>query len=174
MSPPTHRRDISVPSLQAQDTSVRHRPFAARRKGNIWPDAAQQHRTSRSHLRQPFLGSQGASGSTPLSVAHAKGVSREQTEPSPSKNSTGTNPGHSGHPSPPARCKQAPGKPAAPCAQEVPKTSQVPKTCSGDGDTSLALAQPPEDDDSRGVGTGPSGHFGGCRTVKSRLLSLPM
>lgn len=141
---PTHQRDISMPSLQAQDASVRHRPFAAERKGNIWPDAAQQHRTGGSCLADSP--SWGAREHPSLSSTYQSCPPESKQRPPPQKKtppSMGTYPGHSRHPSHPARCKQAPGKPAVPRAQEVPKTSRVPQTCSGDGDISSAPAQPP-------------------------------
>lgn len=92
--PLTQQRDIAMLSLPGQDGIMW--PFAAGR--NIWPDAAQQHRSERCH----------------------QGVNRAL---STSKTSMGTDPGHLLQPE--RWCKQAHGKPAVPCA---PKPAQEMET----------------------------------------------
>lgn len=91
----THQRDISMPSLQAQDPNMRHGSFAAGRKGNIWADVAQQHGTSGSCLADgPSRGAKEPQGAL-SSEQHVPKVpaGSEQSPHHPKKKKHGTNPG---------------------------------------------------------------------------------
>lgn len=173
-------RRAACPPRHTRGTCPRH-PFKPRtpvrgtglllqgERGNIWPDAAQQHGTNRSYSANgPSWGAkepQGASSSEEQMPKVLTG-SKQTTHTPPKKK-----PRHR------PRVLRAPITASEvqtgsrqtswalhPKTQAVPKTSRVPKACSGDGDKLLGPCSAPEEDDgSGGVGTGPRWCSGGGR-----------